>query len=134
MSIVFGECAKHPGNNLVNCQLCAMEKPLTLLIDTNKINVSEQNYVSVSEKLIKFTTDHREALGNVYPFIRQKAISLRKDEKDKDKFLSQLLHEVWQVMDGFAQDEVWSDYDESVRQRVIELQKCLLSRRKDESE
>ena len=134
MSILFGECAKHPGNNMVNCSMCAMEKPLTLLIDTNKINVSEQNYVSVSEKLIKFTTVHREALGNVYPFIRQKSISLRKDEKDKDKFLSQLLHEVWQVMDGFAQDEVWSDYDESVRQRVIELQKCLLSRRKDESE
>lgn len=102
---------------------------------TNKINVSVQNYVSVSEKLIKFTTDHREALGNVYPFIRQKAISLRKDERDKDKFLSQLLHEVWQVMDGFKLDtESWSDYDESVMQRVIELQKCLLSRRKDESE
>ena len=128
MGINFGECAKHPGNNMVNCAMCEMEKPLSFLIDTNKINVSEQNYVSISEKLIKFTTDHREALGNVYPFIRQKAISLRKDEKDKDKFLSQLLHEVWQVMDGYAQDEVWSEYDESVRQRVIELQKYLLSK------
>jgi hypothetical protein len=99
------------------------------LPDANKINVSEQIYVSVSEKLIKFTTDHREALGNVYPFIRQKAISLRKDEKDKDRFLSQLLHEVWQVLDGWKQDESWSDYDESVRQRVIELQKLLISKR-----
>ncbi len=98
--------------------------------DANKINVSEQIYVSVADNLIRFTTTHREALGNVYPFIRQKAISLRNTEKDKDAFLSQLLHEVWQVLDGWKQDESWSDYDESVRQRVIELQKLLISKRK----
>ena len=99
--------------------------------DTNKINVSEQNYVSISSNLLDFTTKHREAIGNVYPFIRQKAISLQKLELNKDKFVSQLLFETMQVMGGYRQDETWSDYDESIGVRTLELLE-LINKTKEE--
>lgn len=36
--------------------------------------------------------------------------------------LSQLLHDCNQLISGFAMDEVWSDWDESVRQRLVQMQ------------
>lgn len=36
--------------------------------------------------------------------------------------LSQLLHDCQQLISGFAMDEVWSEWDESVRQRLIQMQ------------
>lgn len=36
--------------------------------------------------------------------------------------LSQLLFDCNQVMSGFAMDEVWSEWDESVRQRLVQMQ------------
>ena len=36
--------------------------------------------------------------------------------------LGQLLHDLNQLISGFAQDEVWSEWDESVRQRLIQMQ------------
>lgn len=42
--------------------------------------------------------------------------------------LSQLLHEVMQIFDAYAMDESWSDYDESVRKRVVDLQKIIVGK------
>jgi len=39
--------------------------------------------------------------------------------------LLQLLNDVYQVLGGFSMDEVWSEWDESVKQRVVEMQQKL---------
>lgn len=32
MNTVYGECAKHPGSNMVNCQMCAIENQDTAIL------------------------------------------------------------------------------------------------------
>lgn len=46
----------------------------------------------------------------------QKFIFVNHDE------LESLLNDVYQLITGFSLDESWSDFDESVRQRVIKMQ------------
>lgn len=36
--------------------------------------------------------------------------------------LSQLLHDCNQILSAYAMDETWSEWDESVRQRIIQMQ------------
>jgi hypothetical protein len=36
--------------------------------------------------------------------------------------LGQLLNDIYQLISGFAMDEVWSEWDESVRRRVVKMQ------------
>ena len=31
---IYGECSKHPGSNMVNCQMCAIEKGFTVALPT----------------------------------------------------------------------------------------------------
>ena len=42
--------------------------------------------------------------------------------EELEKELAQLLHDVQQILSAYAMDETWTDWDESVRKRVIELQ------------
>src|SRR6185312_12393126 len=42
--------------------------------------------------------------------------------------LSQLLNDIYQLIGGFSMDEVWSEWDESVKKRVLKMQIKLQSK------
>jgi len=51
---LFGECAKHPGNNMVNCIQCQMEKPLNFkLMEQKKVWYAPNKFESYGEEEIK---------------------------------------------------------------------------------
>lgn len=77
---------------------------------------------------VKIITD-KEKIGEV-SFSKMVELLNQQYEKNKEaenKELSQLLHELNQLISGYSMDESWSEWDESVRQRLHTMQYKILA-------
>ena len=77
---------------------------------------------------VRLITD-REKRGDI-SFSKMVELLNQQYEQNKEaenRELSQLLHELNQLISGYAMDESWSEWDESVRQRLHQMQYKILA-------
>lgn len=91
----------------------------------NELSVGNGTKPHVGGSLPFPEDEMKRVQADIDDVMKGKVIDTRKlmnaDVIDMDE-LSQLLHDCNQLISGFAMDEVWSEWDESVRQRLVQMQ------------
>ncbi len=84
-----------------------------------------EEQTKISQDFFKMFCKVRNEIADVNGYFLETAIRKTFDEFQKEmrNELDQLLMETGQVFHGFINEEYWSEYDESVKNRIIEFRK-----------